>query len=257
MEKVFSTIRPAWALGWLESMFALLLALAIAAARRFLFWLQGDLLAADIKNGRISESTASAIVDVATAVAIVLIFRLGILIYGWFRKKHYPGSYFYCCDRTDAHSGEKKRILGHFNIICLPDGSMHCDGISFDWENDRLVEGSHVNWESKHVGASESHDHESCYILYNVHENSFKHRPYRQGLLQFNKEDGEGVVSNDSVYWGTMEAVNPPTTTRAVFSLAYAERIGKKMGNGALRDLLSAHGSALSLRFDRYSLGER
>ena len=248
MDKVHEVTRPPWALDWLDSWLGLFSAIALSttATHELTDWFHKTVLQPHIDSRQITEVQGDWLLDAVITVVLFLICRIAILGYKKLKTYRYPGSYVYCFKRVCPTTKARKEVIGHFILDCRPDGSMFAHGASYDWVNNALDYHSRVGWQSQHVGATRGNGAVTCFILYNVNDDDEFRRPYKHGLLRFEKKNLEfGVVAREQVYVGNMQAVDPPKASVAVYANTYAERIGKEKSEAKLTEILQEFGAKL------------
>ena len=249
MDKVHSATRPVWAISGAESAYGMILSLTVVLMGFLLGWLHEVYL----PQRRFSELEADLIIGVFSTILFFIICSGGLHIYGWLQRHRYPGSYIYCFERKDTHTGSLKKVLGYFILNSRNDGSMIAAGASFDWNGSSVDESTRVGWHSVHVGSTVVESEPICFILYDVdlNEGTQDLRPYSHGLLQFKRKTGDfGIVSHEEAYVGTMQAIDPPTTRITVYNKAYSERIGKRMSSEDLEFKLNRYGRKLIVCYE-------
>jgi hypothetical protein len=239
MEKIHTVTRPLWALDWLESWLGLFLAIALGTGATQLIKSYGhDILSRLLVHEKQLSSEAETLIsDVVITITLFLLGHVFLVVYKRVKTRRYPGSYLYCFERR-TELQEAQYVLGYFSLRCLPNGCMVASGASYDWKVGQLSQ--QVRWESEHVGATEERGATKCYILYDVDDRDVFKRPYKHGMLIFTN-----LRSEESVYRGYMQAVDPPTTSVAVYSRAYAKRFGKEKGESKLKAELLRTGGEL------------
>lgn len=248
MKDLHSATRPFWAIDWKAVLCFLLTVLLCTAGTRWVTHLL--VLNRWVSKGILSQSSADFLEDVTVTLIVILLSWVAYVVYRKVRTRSYPGTYAYCFKRKT--NGGDVNVVGYFYLRCLLNGEMIAEGASFDWIDNALQSGSKVGWDSENVGASEARQTVICHILYKVKEGDQPKRPYVHGLLQFRlKKQEKGVITNNDVYHGHMQATDPPSSVH-IYEKAYGERIARgEIEEPRVKELLEDNAFKMIKRWNR------
>jgi hypothetical protein len=244
MDKAHSATRPFWVIEIEEYLVLFLGIFSSVAAIEWVLDRVKSFLTGLVSDNKLSNKSIVPIEEALVAAVIFFLCKGLIMGLKIWKTRRYPGSYCYCFERKV--NGEKRIVVGYFNLECLSDGSLSASGASFDWVDSQFRPFSIVRWSSEHVGTTEEQDKVKCYILYTVDTMDQDRREYTHGLLQFMASNDIGI--SGQAYRGHMQAVDPGKY-HAADSPTYGERIGKRRADQHLEEYIAANAKLLLQKY--------
>lgn len=259
MERAHKATRPVWALHSADVIVNLGVAIFFSAAATTLFtvWIRAK-LAPQVASWKISDTEAALVLDVITTTLLALFGACMIPIYKKITTRHYPGTYVYCFEQiqsvldSEGKPSEKVvfTVVGCFVLEVLADGGLSAKGNAWEWNDGLQFNELQIGWKSKHVGTTKANTNSTtCFIIFEVNDEDKYKRPYTQGLIDFEmRPRAKGIVAEQTVYRGHIHGIDPKNGTIPFYAYAYAERIGKVLGDTEIMDALRDHGVGLIRR---------
>jgi hypothetical protein len=225
LEKVNTVTRPAWATKWYEVGFNVLVTVSIAIGfdRGVKAWLTEKM------RPDFSDSVASMLGGIIAAVFFAFLGTWIFFLYGQWKRRGYPKTFVYIFERdTDAF------VLGSFRLTCDGDaGVLRAEGCAYDVHGESQIsrDAKQNPWHSLNIGASLEYGKVTCYITFEF--GKFAERPYRHGLIQFEKLHEDGVVNGLTAYRGRIHAIDEPKEGQLgklpAYANVYAELVKREI----------------------------